>query len=51
MIAPPYSSEFVQLFLPIVRNDEITSILRSADKTDGVSMFIGEKTKSVVLSF
>ena len=41
MIAPPYSSEFVQLFLPIVRNEEITGSLRNAERTDDVSNFIG----------
>ncbi|CAH3042766.1 unnamed protein product, partial [Pocillopora meandrina] len=42
MIAPPYSTEFVQLFLPIVRNEEITGRLRSADHSDDVSLFLGE---------
>ena len=41
MIAPPYSTEFVQLFLPIVRNEEITGRLRNADHTDDVSLFLG----------
>lgn len=41
MIAPPYSTEFVQLFLPIVRNEEITGRLRSADHSDDVSLFLG----------
>ncbi|KAL9974128.1 hypothetical protein ACROYT_G011129 [Oculina patagonica] len=41
MIAPPYSNEFVQLFLPIVRNEEITGRLRNADRTDDVSLFLG----------
>ncbi|XP_073233428.1 negative elongation factor D-like [Porites lutea] len=40
MIAPPYSPEFIQLFLPIVRNEEITGRLRSADRTDDVSLFL-----------
>jgi len=42
MIAPPYSPEFIQLFLPIVRNEEITGRLRSADRTDDVSLFLGK---------
>ena len=42
MIAPPYSPEFIQLFLPIVRNEEITGRLRNADRTDDVSLFLGE---------
>lgn len=47
MIAPPYSTEFVQLFLPIVRNEEITGRLRSADHSDDVSLFLGEKLLSI----
>ena len=42
MIAPPYSSEFIQVFLPIVRNEKITGRLRNADQTDDVSLFLGE---------
>jgi len=40
MIAPPYSREFVNIFLPIVKNDSITGILRNADKKDDVSKFL-----------
>lgn len=40
MIAPPYSSEFIQVFLPIVRNEKITGRLRNADQTDDVSLFV-----------
>ena len=46
MIAPPYSSEFIQLFLPIVRNEEITGRLRNADRTDDVSLFLGKYPSS-----
>lgn len=49
MIAPPYSTEFVQLFLPIVRNEEITGRLRSADHSDDVSLFLGETLLSIFL--
>ena len=38
-IAPPYSLEFVQLFLPLVENDEITESMRNEDE-DPVSEFI-----------
>lgn len=38
-IAPPYTSEFVQLFLPIVENEEITGNMRS-EESDPVSEFI-----------
>ena len=40
MIAPPYSREFVNIFLPIVKNDSITGILKNADKKDDVSKFL-----------
>lgn len=39
-IAPPYTSEFVQLFLPIVENEEITGNMRSDSENDPVSDFI-----------
>ena len=40
-IAPPYSSEFVQLFLPMVENEEITGTMRGDGDNDLVSEFIG----------
>jgi negative elongation factor C/D len=45
MIAPPYSPEFVQLFLPIVKNKEITGKLRKSEGSDNVSSFIGKSMK------
>ena len=41
-IAPPYSAEFVQLFLPLVENDEILGGMRMRDgqEEDPVSEFI-----------
>ncbi|XP_014242480.1 negative elongation factor D [Cimex lectularius] len=39
-IAPPYTLEFVQLFLPIVENEEITGNMRSDSDSDPVSEFI-----------
>ena len=42
IIAPPYSDEFVHLFLPVVQNEEITGSLRNAEKTDDVSTFISK---------
>ena len=48
MIAPPYSTEFVQLFLPIVRNEEITGRLRNADRTDDVSLFLGKRAALII---
>lgn len=41
-IAPPYSTEFVQLFLPMVENEEITGTMRGESENDLVSEFIGK---------
>ncbi|XP_030831155.1 negative elongation factor C/D-like isoform X1 [Strongylocentrotus purpuratus] len=40
MIAPPYTSDFVQLFLPVIENSDITDSLRNEDGKDPVSDFI-----------
>lgn len=45
-IGPPYSSEFVHLFMPMVENDEITGTMRGDGENDPVSEFIG-KNKNV----
>lgn len=43
MIGPPYTPEFVTLFLPLVEDEEITGMSRSeADHHDTVSEFIGK---------
>lgn len=39
-IAPPYTPEFVNLFLPMVENDEITGTMRGDGENDPVSEFI-----------
>jgi len=39
-IAPPYSQEFVSLFLPLVENEEITGSMRLDMDSDPVSEFI-----------
>jgi len=41
-IAPPYTPEFVQLFLPMVENEEITGTMRGDGENDPVSEFIGK---------
>lgn len=41
-ITHPYSAEFVQLFLPMVENEEITGTMRGEGDNDPVSEFIGE---------
>ena len=40
-IAPPYTTEFVLLFLPMVENEEITGTMRADGDNDLVSDFIG----------
>lgn len=40
-IGPPYSYEFVNLFMPMVENDEITGSMRTDGENDNVSEFIG----------
>ncbi|XP_067135677.1 negative elongation factor D [Centruroides vittatus] len=40
MIAPPYTPEFVQLFLPLVENEEITSNMKWEGDNDPVAEFI-----------
>lgn len=40
-ITHPYSPEFVQLFLPMVENEEIMGSMRSEGDNDPVSEFIG----------
>lgn len=42
MIAPPYTSDFVQLFLPILENDSIAGTIRTEGEHDPVAEFIGE---------
>lgn len=48
MIAPPYTSDFVQLFLPILENDSIAGTIRTEGEHDAVAEFIG--TFQAVLS-
>lgn len=40
VICPPYTAEFVQLFLPLIENEGITGSLRQDDENDPVSEFI-----------
>lgn len=50
-IGPPYSSEFVHLFMPMVENDEITGTMRGDGENDPVSEFIGNCFCFVLLIF
>lgn len=40
IIAPPYTPEFGQLFLPLIECKDITDSIRSDDGSDPVSEFI-----------
>ena len=42
VIAPPYTSEFVQLFLPLLENEGITGSLRTDAENNYVSDFISK---------
>lgn len=42
VIAPPYTSDFVQLFLPILENDSIAGTIRTDGEHDAVAEFIGK---------
>ncbi len=42
VITPPYTSDFVQLFLPILENDSIVGTIRTEGEHDPVAEFIGE---------
>lgn len=50
-ITHPYSAEFVQLFLPMVENEEITGTMRGEGDNDPVSEFIGMPPKYEDLLF
>ncbi|XP_041375763.1 negative elongation factor D-like isoform X2 [Gigantopelta aegis] len=41
IITPPYTPEFVVLFLPLIESEEITGMLRAEDGNDPVSEFVG----------
>ena len=41
-IEPPYSHDFLTVFLPVVRNQEIAGPLMNNEGTDPVSVFLGE---------
>ncbi|XP_060775046.1 negative elongation factor C/D isoform X1 [Neoarius graeffei] len=51
VITPPYTSDFVQLFLPILENDSIAGTIRTEGEHDPVTEFIGELTTVMFKSF
>lgn len=51
VIAPPYTSDFVQLFLPILENESIAGTIKAEGEHDPVTEFIGRKLHSVPFFF
>lgn len=49
MIIPPYTSDFVRLFLPILENDSIASTLKRAGEHDPVTEFIAHCQSNFML--
>ncbi|XP_041096021.1 negative elongation factor D-like isoform X2 [Polyodon spathula] len=47
VIAPPYPSDFVQLFLPILENDGIAGTIKTEGECDPVAEFIGKSCTAV----
>lgn len=43
MVSPPYSTEFITLFLPLVECEEVTGNIRSDTETTLVNEFVGKK--------
>lgn len=43
VIAPPYTSDFVHLFLPILENDSIAGTIKTEGEHDPVTEFIGRQ--------
>lgn len=50
VIAPPYTSDFVQLFLPILENDSIAGTIRTEGDHDPVAEFIGKRRTYLFMS-
>jgi negative elongation factor C/D len=48
-IAPPYTGDFVQLFLPMVEHEEVTGTTRGDGENDPVSEFIGKYQIKLIL--
>ncbi|KAM4030277.1 negative elongation factor C/D [Anomaloglossus baeobatrachus] len=51
VIAPPYTSDFVQLFLPILENDSIAGTIKTEGEHDPVTEFIAHcKSKFIMIN-
>ncbi|XP_066558228.1 negative elongation factor C/D isoform X1 [Amia ocellicauda] len=49
VIAPPYTSDFVQLFLPILENDSIAGTIRAEGESDPVAEFIAHCKSNFIM--
>ncbi|KAG7280488.1 hypothetical protein CRUP_022017 [Coryphaenoides rupestris] len=49
VIAPPYTSDFVQLFLPILENDSIAGTIRTEGEHDPVTEFIAHCKSNFIM--
>ncbi|XP_005993627.1 negative elongation factor C/D isoform X2 [Latimeria chalumnae] len=49
VIAPPYTSDFVQLFLPILENDSIVGTIRTEGDHDPVAEFIAHCKSNFIM--
>ncbi|KAK3557258.1 hypothetical protein QTP70_026078 [Hemibagrus guttatus] len=49
VIAPPYTSDFVQLFLPILENDSIAGTIRAEGEHDPVTEFIAHCKSNFIM--
>ncbi|KAI3370218.1 hypothetical protein L3Q82_025001 [Scortum barcoo] len=49
VIAPPYTSDFVQLFLPILENDSIAGTIRTEGEHDPVAEFIAHCKSNFIM--
>ncbi|XP_041112828.1 negative elongation factor C/D isoform X2 [Polyodon spathula] len=49
VIAPPYTSDFVQLFLPILENDSIAGTIKTEGECDPVAEFIAHCKSNFIM--
>ncbi|XP_019612714.1 negative elongation factor C/D isoform X3 [Rhinolophus sinicus] len=49
VIAPPYTSDFVQLFLPILENDSIAGTIKTEGEHDPVTEFVAHCKSNFIL--
>nr|KAF6423181.1 negative elongation factor complex member C/D [Rousettus aegyptiacus] len=49
VVAPPYTSDFVQLFLPILENDSIAGTIKTEGEHDPVTEFIAHCKSNFIL--